>query len=132
MLETTDTNTRAIPRPRMIALVSFFSSPQTLSLLTTLVYPGSPLPPRWTNMKPAEKHFRCTVCQRGFTRIDHLKRHHLRRMLPRLLQVPPSNSLLNLARFRPEALLLRLLQRVLCALVRPRSPIAMEQCQAYL
>ncbi|KAJ5557054.1 hypothetical protein N7494_000969 [Penicillium frequentans] len=29
-------------------------------------------------MKPAEKHFRCTICQRGFTRIDHLKRHHLR------------------------------------------------------
>ncbi|KAJ5110039.1 hypothetical protein N7532_002684 [Penicillium argentinense] len=29
-------------------------------------------------MKPADKHFRCTVCQRGFTRIDHLKRHHLR------------------------------------------------------
>lgn len=28
----------------------------------------------------AEKHFRCTVCQRGFTRIDHLKRHQLRRM----------------------------------------------------
>ncbi|KAJ5657540.1 uncharacterized protein N7484_001189 [Penicillium longicatenatum] len=37
-------------------------------------------PPRWTAMKPAEKHFRCTICQRGFTRIDHLKRHHLRRM----------------------------------------------------
>ncbi|KAJ5887741.1 hypothetical protein N7495_007782 [Penicillium taxi] len=29
-------------------------------------------------MKPANKHFRCTVCQRGFTRIDHLKRHQLR------------------------------------------------------
>ncbi|KAJ5595437.1 uncharacterized protein N7459_001645 [Penicillium hispanicum] len=29
-------------------------------------------------MKPAEKHFRCAVCQRGFSRIDHLKRHHLR------------------------------------------------------
>ncbi|KAL2007443.1 hypothetical protein VTN00DRAFT_8881 [Thermoascus crustaceus] len=30
-------------------------------------------------MKPAsDKHFRCTICQRGFTRIDHLKRHHLR------------------------------------------------------
>ncbi|KAJ5698973.1 hypothetical protein N7462_000978 [Penicillium macrosclerotiorum] len=29
-------------------------------------------------MKPTDKHFRCTVCQRGFTRIDHLKRHHLR------------------------------------------------------
>ncbi|KAL4782715.1 hypothetical protein BJX76DRAFT_281072 [Aspergillus varians] len=28
-------------------------------------------------MKPT-KHFCCTVCQRGFTRIDHLKRHHLR------------------------------------------------------
>lgn len=110
----------------------FLLLPQTLSLLTTLVYPGSPLPPRWTNMKPAEKHFRCTVCQRGFTRIDHLKRHHLRRMLPRLLQVPPSNSLLSLARFRPEALLLHLLQRVLCALVRPRSPVAMVQSQAYL
>jgi len=41
-------------------------------------YPRSP--PRWTAMKPAEKHFRCTICQRGFTRIDHLKRHHLRRM----------------------------------------------------
>ncbi|BCR89694.1 uncharacterized protein ACHE_50892A [Aspergillus chevalieri] len=26
----------------------------------------------------SEKHFRCTVCQRGFTRIDHLKRHQLR------------------------------------------------------
>ncbi|KAJ5772313.1 hypothetical protein N7520_002842 [Penicillium odoratum] len=39
-------------------------------------YPRSP--PRWTAMKPAEKHFRCTICQRGFTRIDHLKRHHLR------------------------------------------------------
>ncbi|OJJ38270.1 hypothetical protein ASPWEDRAFT_35893, partial [Aspergillus wentii DTO 134E9] len=25
-----------------------------------------------------DKHFRCTICQRGFTRIDHLKRHHLR------------------------------------------------------
>ncbi|KAJ6151208.1 hypothetical protein N7470_007802 [Penicillium chermesinum] len=39
-------------------------------------YPGSP--PRWTTMAPADKHFRCTVCQRGFTRVDHLKRHHLR------------------------------------------------------
>ncbi|KAL1983961.1 hypothetical protein VTN96DRAFT_9735 [Rasamsonia emersonii] len=30
-------------------------------------------------MKQAsDKHFRCTICQRGFTRIDHLKRHHLR------------------------------------------------------
>lgn len=28
---------------------------------------------------PSEKHYRCTVCQRGFTRIDHLKRHQLRR-----------------------------------------------------
>ncbi|KAL4917708.1 hypothetical protein BDW62DRAFT_81297 [Aspergillus aurantiobrunneus] len=28
-------------------------------------------------MKPT-KHFCCTICQRGFTRIDHLKRHHLR------------------------------------------------------
>ncbi|KNG87457.1 C2H2 finger domain protein (Zms1) [Aspergillus nomiae NRRL 13137] len=26
----------------------------------------------------ASKHFCCTICQRGFTRIDHLKRHHLR------------------------------------------------------
>lgn len=34
-------------------------------------------------MKPAsDKHFRCTICQRGFTRIDHLKRHHLRRAYP--------------------------------------------------
>ncbi|KAI2674968.1 transcriptional regulator family: Fungal Specific TF [Penicillium roqueforti] len=29
-------------------------------------------------MKPTDKHFRCDVCQRAFTRIDHLKRHHLR------------------------------------------------------
>ncbi|RAH42860.1 fungal specific transcription factor domain-containing protein [Aspergillus brunneoviolaceus CBS 621.78] len=30
-------------------------------------------------MKSASsKHFCCTICQRGFTRIDHLKRHHLR------------------------------------------------------
>ncbi|KAJ6041024.1 hypothetical protein N7444_009929 [Penicillium canescens] len=29
-------------------------------------------------MKPTDKHFRCNICQRGFTRIDHLKRHHLR------------------------------------------------------
>ncbi|KAH8705616.1 putative C2H2 finger domain protein [Talaromyces proteolyticus] len=30
-------------------------------------------------MKQAsDKHFRCNICQRGFTRIDHLKRHHLR------------------------------------------------------
>ncbi|CAI7666410.1 unnamed protein product [Penicillium crustosum] len=29
-------------------------------------------------MKPTDKQFRCDVCQRGFTRIDHLKRHHLR------------------------------------------------------
>ncbi|KAL5363875.1 fungal-specific transcription factor domain-containing protein [Aspergillus floccosus] len=30
-------------------------------------------------MKPtSSKHFCCTICQRGFTRIDHLKRHHLR------------------------------------------------------
>ncbi|EAW08803.1 FTFMHR domain-containing protein, partial [Aspergillus clavatus NRRL 1] len=30
-------------------------------------------------MRPdTDKHFRCTICQRGFTRIDHLKRHHLR------------------------------------------------------
>ncbi|KAJ5969068.1 hypothetical protein N7501_005316 [Penicillium viridicatum] len=29
-------------------------------------------------MKPMDKHFRCDVCQRAFTRIDHLKRHHLR------------------------------------------------------
>ncbi|KAJ5502614.1 transcriptional regulator family: Fungal Specific TF [Penicillium fimorum] len=27
-----------------------------------------------------DKHFRCNICQRGFTRTDHLKRHHLRRM----------------------------------------------------
>ncbi|CRG88903.1 Regulatory protein ADR1 [Talaromyces islandicus] len=26
----------------------------------------------------SDKHFRCNICQRGFTRIDHLKRHHLR------------------------------------------------------
>ncbi|EED15421.1 C2H2 finger domain protein (Zms1), putative [Talaromyces stipitatus ATCC 10500] len=26
----------------------------------------------------ADKNFRCNICQRGFTRIDHLKRHHLR------------------------------------------------------
>jgi hypothetical protein len=38
-------------------------------------------------MKPADKHFRCNICQRGFTRIDHLKRHHLRRMCP-TLQLP--------------------------------------------
>lgn len=38
-------------------------------------------------MKPVDKHFRCTVCQRGFTRIDHLKRHHLRRMRPLLLRL---------------------------------------------
>lgn len=38
-------------------------------------------PPRWIAMTPSDKHFRCTVCQRGFTRIDHLKRHHLRRTL---------------------------------------------------
>uniref|UniRef100_A0A093V3S5 Zinc finger protein n=1 Tax=Talaromyces marneffei PM1 TaxID=1077442 RepID=A0A093V3S5_TALMA len=25
-----------------------------------------------------DKNFRCNICQRGFTRIDHLKRHHLR------------------------------------------------------
>ena len=31
-------------------------------------------------MKPTDKPFRCDVCQRAFTRIDHLKRHHLRRM----------------------------------------------------
>ncbi|EKV09925.1 hypothetical protein PDIP_62570 [Penicillium digitatum Pd1] len=31
-------------------------------------------------MKPTDKHFRCDVCQRAFTRIDHLKRHSLRRM----------------------------------------------------
>ncbi|KAJ5335501.1 transcriptional regulator family: Fungal Specific TF [Penicillium brevicompactum] len=29
-------------------------------------------------MKPTDKHFRCSICQRGFTRVDHLKRHHLR------------------------------------------------------
>ncbi|KAJ9489433.1 hypothetical protein VN97_g3815 [Penicillium thymicola] len=29
-------------------------------------------------MKPTDKNFRCDVCQRTFTRIDHLKRHHLR------------------------------------------------------
>ncbi|QQK44441.1 Fungal transcriptional regulatory protein, N-terminal [Penicillium digitatum] len=29
-------------------------------------------------MKPTDKHFRCDVCQRAFTRIDHLKRHSLR------------------------------------------------------
>ncbi|KAJ5166261.1 uncharacterized protein N7482_005042 [Penicillium canariense] len=49
--------------------------PQTHS---SLRLPRISPPPRWTNMKPAEKHFRCTICQRGFTRIDHLKRHHLR------------------------------------------------------
>ena len=31
-------------------------------------------------MNPTDKPFRCNVCQRAFTRIDHLKRHHLRRM----------------------------------------------------
>ncbi|KAJ5372948.1 transcriptional regulator family: Fungal Specific TF [Penicillium concentricum] len=25
-----------------------------------------------------DKHFHCNICQRGFTRTDHLKRHHLR------------------------------------------------------
>lgn len=92
------------------------SPPQTLSLFT-LVYPGSPLPPRWTNMKPAEKHFRCTICQRGFTRIDHLKRHHLRRMFAPPCRSP--DSLLSLDRFWPKALFMRVLQRVFCALVRP-------------
>ncbi|KAL3473526.1 hypothetical protein BJX99DRAFT_233653 [Aspergillus californicus] len=29
-------------------------------------------------MKKTNKHFTCNICQRGFTRIDHLKRHHLR------------------------------------------------------
>ncbi|CAG8057096.1 unnamed protein product [Penicillium nalgiovense] len=29
-------------------------------------------------MKPTDKPFCCNVCQRAFTRIDHLKRHHLR------------------------------------------------------
>lgn len=53
-----------------------FSSPDSNHSLSQS--PRSP--PRWTTMKPAEKHFRCTICQRGFTRIDHLKRHHLRRM----------------------------------------------------
>ena len=77
--------------PRTSALSrwsTFFSSPRLSFALHTCVYPGSPLPPRWTNMKPAEKHFRCTICQRGFTRIDHLKRHHLRRMLPRPASPP--------------------------------------------
>lgn len=81
---TTDTNTPAIPTPpNDRPLRRLPPPPQTPSLFTPLVYRGSPLPPRWTNMKPAEKHFRCTTCQRGFTRIDHLKRHHLRRMFPR-------------------------------------------------
>lgn len=40
-------------------------------------------------MKPASKHFCCTICQRGFTRIDHLKRHHLRRTLPPILHLGP-------------------------------------------
>ncbi|KAJ6122086.1 hypothetical protein N7512_004551, partial [Penicillium capsulatum] len=40
--------------------------------------PASKLLPDGIAMKPADKHFRCTICQRGFTRIDHLKRHHLR------------------------------------------------------
>ncbi|KAJ5628513.1 hypothetical protein N7490_010741 [Penicillium lividum] len=33
----------------------------------------------------AERHFRCNICQQSFTRSDHLKRHHLRRMHPTLL-----------------------------------------------
>jgi uncharacterized Zn-finger protein len=27
-----------------------------------------------------DKHIRCEICQQGFTRSDHLKRHYLRRM----------------------------------------------------
>ena len=54
-------------------------------------FPPSPrlpdvcLPPHYfiVAMKStSNKHFCCTICQRGFTRIDHLKRHHLRRMSP--------------------------------------------------
>ncbi|OXV07418.1 hypothetical protein Egran_04813 [Elaphomyces granulatus] len=42
-------------------------------------------------MKQAsDKHFRCTICQRGFTRIDHLKRHHLRRAYHSELKLPTS------------------------------------------
>ncbi|KAJ5427329.1 hypothetical protein N7465_002399, partial [Penicillium sp. CMV-2018d] len=50
------------------------------SLLLPRISPCSPLlpPPPRPTMKPMDKHFRCDVCQRAFTRIDHLKRHHLR------------------------------------------------------
>jgi hypothetical protein len=81
-------------------------------------------------MKPAEKHFRCTICQRGFTRIDHLKRHHLRRMFAPPCRFP--DSLLSLDRFWPKALFMRVLQRVFCALVCPPSSISMVSFQAYL
>jgi hypothetical protein len=35
-----------------------------------------------------DKEFRCTVCNQAFSRSDHLKRHHLRRMqnTPELFQ----------------------------------------------
>ncbi|KAK2733683.1 hypothetical protein FQN55_003192 [Onygenales sp. PD_40] len=38
----------------------------------------------------AEKQFKCTICDRWFTRIDHLKRHQLRRLIPVSFAVRPS------------------------------------------
>ncbi|KKK27158.1 hypothetical protein ARAM_003613 [Aspergillus rambellii] len=68
-------------------------------------------------MKPS-KHFCCTICQRGFTRIDHLKRHHLRRTL--LPQFPPLGFALIQQnpplRLRCEALFVHFLQRSFCSL----------------
>ncbi|PGH04186.1 hypothetical protein AJ79_07164 [Helicocarpus griseus UAMH5409] len=49
-------------------------------------------------MKQAsEKQFKCTVCDRWFTRIDHLKRHQLRHRTPVYSAAPPSRAAITSA-----------------------------------
>jgi hypothetical protein len=53
------------------------------------LHPPNGHSPTSTMKQVSDKHFRCTVCQRGFTRIDHLKRHHLRRTCIPMVPLDP-------------------------------------------
>ena len=114
-----------------------FHLPPLISPLPSLLPDACPSP---LTMKPASKHFCCTICQRGFTRIDHLKRHHLRRTFQHL-----SPSFLHLGPLRARVWLI--LQCSSCAnfnLVRQipvsalihafsaTSPLRVGSCSALL
>jgi len=67
-----------------------------------------------------QPRFRCDVCQQGFTRTDHLKRHQLRRACSRLciiLSRVPEHIGSLFCRYWCQTLHLCFLQRLLCAMV---------------